>query len=134
MRSLNGRSASRGASVAGSIAAAAARTRKGKEQTMQTFRMDVLVARNHQDGKPRRVVAVSSDADADRVLMFAGWGRRDVDRQKLADHLDVRRRMERERSRDIGAAAGQRHRQQELIGEVLADGGIMLKIPKYLRR
>ena len=43
-----------------------------------------------------------------------------LDREKLFDGLDVGRGMERGRGRRVGAAAGERHRDEELVGEVLA--------------
>src|SRR5918993_1077060 len=62
----------------------------------------------------------------------------DLDGEELPDDLDVGRRVGRERAGGVGAAARERQRYQELIREVLADGGadveVALRLPDGARR
>jgi hypothetical protein len=71
-------------------------------------------------GRPHRARALTQHLDLPDV--FGQLRGVNLDREKCFDDLDVGRGVERGRGCRVGAAAGERHRDEDLVGEVLADG------------
>ena len=67
-------------------------------------------------------------ADADPLLLLES----DTHGQKSGNHLGIRQRMLRHLAATEATATGQRHRQQELVGQVLADRRVRLEISTHL--